>query len=741
MSYSNKKYYGDGSNRNFVVPFQYLAKAHIVVLVAGVSVGFSWLNDTTIQTNTAPVNGAIVEVRRVTPKDLRLVNFQDASVLTEKDLDTDADQCFYIAQEAYDAFVDRYLGAKPTDPTLDNEGGILSIGALYFNIPNNALMVWNGSSWATAPQGPQGPMGPQGPVGPIGVTGATGPQGPQGIQGPTGATGPQGATGATGPTGATGATGPANTLTVGTVSTGTAGSSASATISGIAPNQTLDLTIPRGDTGATGPQGIQGPTGATGPQGPTGPTGPTGPANTLTIGTVVDGGSASATITGSSPNQVLNLVLPQGPTGPQGPQGPAGPAGAGSGDVLGAASSTDSQLVLFNATTGKVIKGATATGIPKLTAGVLDTAVAGTDYVTPSGSITGNAATATKLAAAVNINGVAFDGSASITVADATKQPLDADLTAIAALAGTSGLLKKTAADTWTLDTGTYLTSVSWSQIGSKPTTLGGFGITDAQPLDADLTAIAGLAGTSGLLKKTAADTWTLDTNTYLTSVSWSQIGSKPTTLSGFGITDAQATLVSGTNIKTVNGASLLGSTNIDVGGSVNGLLKCNGAGAYSAAVAGTDYVIPSGLSSYAPLASPTFTGTPTLPTGTIATTQAFGDATTKVATTAFVDALRDVTANAQTVAYTLALTDRGKSIDTTAGVTIPANASVAFPVGTTISIFNNSASNITISITTDTLRLAGTATTGTRTLAQYGVATLRKVAATVWVATGAGLT
>lgn len=41
-----------------------------------------------------------------------------------------------------------------------------------------------------------------------------------------------------------------------------------------------------------------------------------------------------------------------------------------------------------------------------------------------------------------------------------------------------------------------------------------------------------------------------------------------------------------------------------------------------------------------ADLASPTFTGTPTLPTGTIATTQSPGDSSTKVATTAYVDAV-----------------------------------------------------------------------------------------------------
>jgi hypothetical protein len=55
--------------------------------------------------------------------------------------------------------------------------------------------------------------------------------------------------------------------------------------------------------------------------GPTGPTGPTGPANTLSVGTVstlTTGASATASITGSAPNQTLNLGLPMGPQGTPG---------------------------------------------------------------------------------------------------------------------------------------------------------------------------------------------------------------------------------------------------------------------------------------------------------------------------------------------------------------------------------------------------------------------------------------
>jgi hypothetical protein len=101
----------------------------------------------------------------------------------------------------------------------------------------------------------------------------------------------------------------------------------------------------------------------------------------------------------------------------------------------------------------------------------------------------------------------------------------------------------------------------------------------------------------------------------------------------------------------------------------------------------------------------------------------------------------RGLPQNAQTGAYTLTLSDAGKQVsNTTGGWVIPANGSVAFPIGTAIALFNSSGSSQTVSITTDTLRLAGTATTGTRTVAQYGLVTCVKVASTTWVISGSGL-
>ena len=61
-----------------------------------------------------------------------------------------------------------------------------------------------------------------------------------------------------------GGAGEDNSLLVGTITTGVAGSTAAVTITGTAPVQTINMTIPRGDTGATGATGATGPTGTSG---------------------------------------------------------------------------------------------------------------------------------------------------------------------------------------------------------------------------------------------------------------------------------------------------------------------------------------------------------------------------------------------------------------------------------------------------------------------------------------------
>ncbi|WP_338442372.1 tail fiber protein [Synechococcus elongatus IITB4] len=170
------------------------------------------------------------------------------------------------------------------------------------------------------------------------------------------------------------------------------------------------------------------------------------------------------------------------------------------------------------------------------------------------------AATAAALKQAYDL---AFAASASASTANSTantalttangRQPADPDLTAIAGLSGT-GLVRRTGDSTFNLDSSIYLTGnqtitlggdVSGSgstsinvvlnntgidpgfytrlQInakglaisGSNPTTLAGYGITDAQPGDPDLSAIAALTGT-GLAQRVGDGSWQLDSTTYL---------------------------------------------------------------------------------------------------------------------------------------------------------------------------------------------------------------------------------
>jgi hypothetical protein len=150
-----------------------------------------------------------------------------------------------------------------------------------------------------------------------------------------------------------------------------------------------------------------------------------------------------------------------------------------------------------------------------------------------------------------------------------------------------------------------------------------------------------------------------------------------------------------------------------------------------------------------------TLTGTQTLTnktlTAPILTTPVLGTPTSGQLSGCTVDGtdavgFRNTPVNSQSADYTLVLADSGKTIlhaiadDNPRTFTIPANSSVAYPVGTVVT-FVNLINDVTIAITTDTMYLAGDGDTSSRTLAAYGVASAVKVASTSWVISGNGLT
>lgn len=145
-------------------------------------------------------------------------------------------------------------------------------------------------------------------------------------------------------------------------------------------------------------------------------------------------------------------------------------------------------------------------------------------------NISGNAATATKLETSRNINGVGFDGSANITITANTPTSLTFNDGGAGATTGT------------TFNGGTART-ISYNTIG-------------AQPLSTNLSSLAGLTfASTSFVKMTAAGTFGLDTNTYLT-------GNQTVTLTG-DVTGSGAT-----SIATTIGAGKV--TNTMLAGSIN---------------------------------------------------------------------------------------------------------------------------------------------------------------------------
>lgn len=288
-----------------------------------------------------------------------------------------------LAQQNAETYTSAIAGSLLNQNTTGQAGTVATIAGLV-TAGNNVTLTGLGTLASPFTIGVAGSVGATGATGATGPTGSaatvaigtttTGSIGSQAIVTnsgtssaavfnftiPPGATGATGATGNTGTAGSTGAQGTAATIAVGTVTPLSAGSTPTVTNAGTSGAAIFNFGIPAGATGATGS---------------TGSTGTAGTAATIAVGSVTTGAAgSSATIVnaGTTSAAVFNFSIPQGATGAQGTAGTNGAAGPN--QVTTATTTTFTSLLKGNGST-------------------VAQAVAGTDYVLPSGSITGQAGT------------------------------------------------------------------------------------------------------------------------------------------------------------------------------------------------------------------------------------------------------------------------------------------------------------------------------------------------------------
>ena len=231
---------------------------------------------------------------------------------------------------------------------------------------------------------------------------------------------------------------------------------------------------------------------------------------------------------------------------------------------------------------------------------------------------------------------------------------------------------------------------------------------------------------------------------TLATTVSTGGVLDNPSAIPAANISGAvgSATNIAGGSNGTVPYQSASGTTQMLAVGTPGQVLQTNGAGAPTWVAPATGDVTLTGTQTLTnkTLTSPTLT-TPVLGTpsgGTLSSCTV--DGTNEVG-------FRNIPQNSQSADYPLVLADAGKHIFHPVGdnnartFTIPANSSVAYPIGTAITFINMAVANVTIAITTDTLVLSAAGTTGSRTLATNGSATCIKITSTSWLISGSGLT
>jgi len=419
----------------------------------------------------------------------------------------------------------------------------------------------------------------------------------------------------------------------------------------------------------------------------------------------------------------------------------------GTGDVVMSTSPTLVTPVLGTPTSGTLTN---CTGLP------ISTGVSGLG--TGVATALGNTANAASGVAALNASGllaIAQGGTNSSATPTAGGIGYGTGTAHAYTAAGTAGYLLQSngsSAPTWVPAPAGGVTTISFGSTGLTPSTATGGAVSVAGTL---AVANGGTGATTLTANNVILGNGTSAVNFVAPGSNGNVLTSNGTTWTsapGSSGTVTSVALSGGTTGLTVSGSPITTSGTITLAGTLavaNGGTGITSLGSGVATWLGT----PSSANLAAAVTDETGSGALVFATSPSLTTPVLGTPTSGNLSNCTADGtssvgFRNIPQNSQSAAYTLVLADSGKHIlhpsaDTTARTfTIPANSSVAFPIGTAITFVNqNGAGVVTIDITTDTMRLSPAGTTGSRTLAANGVATCIKLTSTEWIISGTGLT